>query len=522
MTTKPVNKHIPILFQSLDKYELDENDLRFQKVKIWLCHVGENLNGSYFSEESIEDAKPSLANTPILAYVEKNSLTGKEDFSDHREILIRKDGEVTTKYLGKPIGVIPADNNAQFENRLCDDGETRKYLTVEGLVWTKLSDSTDIMNRDIIKAQSMELSDEYDGQFEDDGLFHFSKFQFYGACALGYGVQPAMKNSTIELQFSVNNFKDEVNGMMELFKTNFTSNANTDEQIDDQNIDLQFEQKEEERQVKTKTEIAKSFALTIGQLSTELSRVLSKETFTAESYWGDAYETSKYYMQDFDEEFVYVVDREADYKNFKIPYTKNGDDVSFSFDNKVRVKNAFVDWVDGNGDEEVAVDFTKIVVDEHKKYATEKVEKLEAEVSTKNDNYIELDTKFTSTKDEIGEKEAKITELEEEIVKLNEFKAQISKQERNQKVEALFEKVGKNFSSDELNEWREKESQYEDVTAFEKDLKAFAFDKLVEKNSDEKVEIPKFTQMQVDETDTKEKQKAQESNDVFERLQNNN
>src|SRR5690625_1146590 len=199
------------------------------KVKIWLMHLGENLNGSYFSKEKVEKAIPTLANTPILAYVEDNS-SGEKDFSDHRAEIVKEDGKYSYKYLCNGIGVIPESNNAKFETRVGDDGVERTYLTGEGLVWRKWDDPVDIFNRDIFKNQSMELSEKYTGEWKD-GLFHFDEFSFFGACALGEDVQPAMVNSSIELQYSLEGIQDEIQTKMEEIKTLFQNMSTI---IDDQ------------------------------------------------------------------------------------------------------------------------------------------------------------------------------------------------------------------------------------------------------------------------------------------------
>lgn len=212
---------IPVIFQKLSSY--DTSDTRFVAVKIWLLHTGENYNGSYFSKEVVDKAIPSLANTPILAYIEDNA-NGDEDFSDHRVALAKKNGEWGFKYMGSAYGIIPETNNAQWEKRVGDDGIEREYLTVEGLVWTKFSDAVDILNRDLVKSQSMELAEDYEGQFDDkDGLFHFSKFKFFGACMLGMGVSPAMNSASIEM-FSKEDVFQEIQKKMEEFKLLTNSN----------------------------------------------------------------------------------------------------------------------------------------------------------------------------------------------------------------------------------------------------------------------------------------------------------
>lgn len=212
---KEISKQIPVMFQTLKEYEI--SDTRFVKTKIWLMHLEENYNGSYFSKESVIGAIPTLANTPILCYMEENSM-GENDFSDHRMVLTKEKDGYSYKYIGQAIGVIPENNNAHFETRLCDDGKEREFLVVNGLIWTKWKDPIDIFKNQSIKNQSMELHEDYHGVWKDDGLFHFEKFSFFGACALGEDVRPAMESATIEAQFSQNNIFKEIQSKLEEFK----------------------------------------------------------------------------------------------------------------------------------------------------------------------------------------------------------------------------------------------------------------------------------------------------------------
>lgn len=200
MTERKVTTQVPVIFQNVEKYE--KEDTRFLKVKVWLMHTGQNLNGSSFPKEVVDKAIPTLANTPILSFIEENAL-GESDFSDHRIVLHRnEDGEFNFKYLGSAVGVIPENNNAHWETRVTDSGEEKEYLVVEALMWTKWGDPTDIMKRKSITNQSMELAENYTGSFDDKGVFHFETFSFFGACLLGDGVSPAMESSTVEVQFS--------------------------------------------------------------------------------------------------------------------------------------------------------------------------------------------------------------------------------------------------------------------------------------------------------------------------------
>jgi hypothetical protein len=215
---KVVNTNIPVIFQ-----KIQEVDDRFMRVKIWLMHLGENYNGSSFEKENVIKAIPTLANTPILGFIESNG--NEEDYSDHRIILTRKNGKFEEKYIGQAYGTIPEDNNAQFELRVGDDGVEREYLTCEGLLWQKWDIPTEIMDRDLVKSQSMELHKDFKGYWNDDTqLFHFTDFKFFGACILGSNVMPGMNSASIEKEFSFSqeSFQLQIQEKMEELKIAFS------------------------------------------------------------------------------------------------------------------------------------------------------------------------------------------------------------------------------------------------------------------------------------------------------------
>lgn len=216
MGKKLTNTNIPVIFQKVSQF-----DSRFMQVKIWLMHLGENYNGSVFTKESVERAIPSLKNTPILGYINEENAIGKQDYAGHEMKLVVEDGEYKFKYLGSAYGVIPETNNARWETKRGDDGVEREYLVVDGLMWTKFDDAIGILDRDEFKGQSMELHDDYDGEYDENGFFVFDKFSFNGACILGDGHDPAMQRATIEKTFTADILNKEVHTMVEEFKKNF-------------------------------------------------------------------------------------------------------------------------------------------------------------------------------------------------------------------------------------------------------------------------------------------------------------
>lgn len=201
-----VNKRVPVRFEKVEDY-----DTRFQKVKIWLMHLGKNYNKSIFDLEPVLEAMNSLKNTPILGYVEN------EDFRGHESELVVEDGEIKVNYIGHAYGVISESCNPRFEQKIGVNGEVLDYLVVDGLLWTKLDDAVSILNESGEVGQSMELHDEYDGYWDDEGYFHFTKFSFYGACMLGKDVLPAMQLASVEQVFSTSVIQSEIDSKLREF-----------------------------------------------------------------------------------------------------------------------------------------------------------------------------------------------------------------------------------------------------------------------------------------------------------------
>ena len=213
---------VPITFNKKQEYK--NNDTRFVEVEIVLMHLGENLNGSYFSKEVVERALPTLANTPILAYIEEND-NGENDFSDHRAEMSRdENGELRFSYKGQAVGLISETNNARFEDRDDGNGNIKTYLIVDGLLWTKWDTPLEIFSNRGVVSQSMELHEDAEGYFDSsDNLYHFDNFTFFGACMLGENVEPAMTGATVSYNFTnTESMRKHISEKMEEFKNVFS------------------------------------------------------------------------------------------------------------------------------------------------------------------------------------------------------------------------------------------------------------------------------------------------------------
>ena len=189
-------------------YEIsDYVDDRFKKVKIWIAHTGENLNYSIFTKDSLEKMSETLPYVPIVGYIEKNE-EDEDDFSDHRNSITIKDGDVNIEYMCHAYGFIPEGAKSSFEIR---DG--KEWLVGEGYLWTKFEKSVDIFsNSNNSKSQSMEI-DNIDGFIDNEGRVNVDNARFSALCILGDNVVPGMQGSTIEM-FNANSVKDEIKEMV--------------------------------------------------------------------------------------------------------------------------------------------------------------------------------------------------------------------------------------------------------------------------------------------------------------------
>ena len=225
-------------FSSEDK---SINNPNFHPVKIRIMSSGKNWNGSDFAINSLDMAKDTVAYAPILANVVTRE-DGEIDANGHDtewELKCDYNGNMTYKetYIEKPVGVFLAN---ACEKRYDVDNDVY-YLESYGYIWKEYSEIYDILKRDEVKDVSVEISVD-DGEFREDGYYEIRKFNVLGCTILGNGCLPAIDNSRIEFNFSLNNNKeydDKVKELDELLKT-FTLKGGDD--VEEKNIVGEFEE----------------------------------------------------------------------------------------------------------------------------------------------------------------------------------------------------------------------------------------------------------------------------------------
>jgi hypothetical protein len=192
---------------------------RYTKMRIKVMHTGLNLNNTSFGMDSIERAKPTLSNIPLLAFIKSTDGEENADFDGHNFEIRVTEGELKYVYLGRPVGMIPETNNYEVVQE-----EDRTYVVVDGYIWNDYANQAlDIIERDGGKSVSMEVSiDDY----EDKGsYFEINNFKYTGIALLGEGVNPAMVGAKADL---VKYSQDAVAEMMAQLKADLEAYAEKD------------------------------------------------------------------------------------------------------------------------------------------------------------------------------------------------------------------------------------------------------------------------------------------------------
>ena len=208
--------NIPSTFSLSNDIELNNPD--FHLVKLRIMSSGENYNGSSFTINSLNKAKNSVAYTPILANIIERE-DGQLDANGHDinlEINMDYNGNVVYKetYIERPVGVFLNDTT-----EVMHDIENDVYfIQAYGVLWKTYSDAYEILKRDEVKDVSVEI-ECYDGAFREDGYYEIYEYNILGTTILGNGCLPAIENSRIEFNFSMNNdYQDKLNQISALLK----------------------------------------------------------------------------------------------------------------------------------------------------------------------------------------------------------------------------------------------------------------------------------------------------------------
>lgn len=176
-------------------YSVDEDfdNEKFLKLRLKVCHNARSLHNTRFTTPSLNKAKDSSANIPILAHIFEND-DGELEIGEH-DFVIEKDRYNSDKdrriYLEQPVGVVPENNDYEVVE---EDGISYVYL--DAYIWKGYSNyCVDILkNSDRIKL-SMEV-DFYDYHYSrKEECYLIEDYRYRAITLLGGDNRPAMQNS---------------------------------------------------------------------------------------------------------------------------------------------------------------------------------------------------------------------------------------------------------------------------------------------------------------------------------------
>lgn len=197
------------------EHELIFSDIRpssvnrsFDEAIVRIACLGDNANGSSFTEASFTKALPTLKNIPIVALYKED----EHNFGGHESSYEIKDGEFKVVYNTSPFGVIH-ESAKQWYEEIEENGLTKKYLVSECLLW-KRQKSYDLVKERGKFSVSMEI-EVLRGSFDrGSSIYHIDDFIFTAVAVLGDGVKPCFQSAEIKL-FSNN---EEYNEMLQAYK----------------------------------------------------------------------------------------------------------------------------------------------------------------------------------------------------------------------------------------------------------------------------------------------------------------
>lgn len=450
----------------VQKYKFIENDtFDIARVEIQVLHEKENPNGSYFEYSSFESSKESFKNKPIIGKLEYDDDGELVDFMEHEE---QQD----------VFGVIPEETN----NFTVKEIDGLNWVIIEGLIFKEYcEDAYELIKEGRKISMEIAVDDYFKG---DDGFIHITKFTLLGITCLGVDYAPAMgNNATIETFFKninqesfVATFSSLINRANELAKggnkvkrEDIIAKFSTIKEAEDYQAivdNTSLTEEELEKQL---------FALSNSQIESSI-----RETFESEkiikTYWdGEAYETSKYWVEDIilSENMVIAYSRE-DYKTYGVPFIMNGDKAELDFKSCKRYVRG--DWREYSEGQTEPTNLVFSMESEMSKFAEEQIAKVKESFKVEEtEQYRAIQEELKTVKAEFITLESDKNALDTEIVDLRAYKDT----KENEIKESQYNEVLNNYSElkdvEEYKKLAEKKFEYS-LEGLEKELKVIGYD----------------------------------------------
>lgn len=172
----------PIVVSMPANFEISENDMPgMLKLKLKVCHIDINRNGSHISKENMEKAMPTLKYRPILAYIHQLD-DGTYDFYAHNmEIVEDENGEEKINYIEKQVGCFTTDD-PYLEY---DKDNDKTYVNAYAVIPEEYTEAANIIRRKNGTKVSCELVIDELSYNAKEKYLDLTSFYFGGCTLLG-------------------------------------------------------------------------------------------------------------------------------------------------------------------------------------------------------------------------------------------------------------------------------------------------------------------------------------------------
>ena len=457
----------------MDKQYVNTSMFNFEKVndEFVKCTIAVNsydqiANGTKFRKEAIIEALPTINYAPVIGYFTKDA-NNEGDFNGHGiEYKITDDGfeEIVNTI---PFGVVIKDSY-RFEKIQKDNGEYEDYVVVDAYLWGRYKEAINVVKQNKCN-QSMEVnvtSYDYAENYVD-----IKGFTYSALCILGENVAPAFNLAKIRTsdKFSKDEFKSCYAEMTEALDK-FLNFEEGGEEMPEEEKKIKMEEETTEpkveepvvEDVKTEEEpsseefenkddekepISSNFELSFDEIRSKLNEMIRYQVKELDIY--------RYVCTVYNDNFIYeeeTYDEEYTQKHYKQGYSKTASEVALEGE-RVEVFAQFLTQEEINKLEADRTEFEKKHADELNELKSNFVD-LQGELELAKDNY---------------------SKLEEEVVSLREFKANIEFEEHKAMVDERLDKYSELETIDGYSELV-KDKYTCDLDALEKEIKVFAFD----------------------------------------------
>jgi len=435
-----------ILSFSIDHYKILEEDNLITLIQLKPVITGSNRHKTYFSLEAIKNAEPTLYNKPVICVWNKNTA----NFTDHARTTKQKE-------MLDCVGCVPETNNSQL---IEEDGKTAQYINAA--IWKHYFPSVALrLHSNETTKLSMEISVEKSHK-RDDGFLEIDEYKYVGFTLLGEYILEAIPNANAKIiKYSTSDYSE----MLDI----------TNKQLSQLNI----KQEKEEENIVIKEAVEK-FSLNSNQIREILDNALS-----GCKYLSGICEYHKYWVNCFDETYVYIEDNES-YKTYRATYNIVDNIGTVDLDSLEEViRGNFIPVGSEPTDykaqfEEMSVKYDELFskcADVETKYST-----LETQNNKLVTKYSDMETKYSVIETEKNELIANYSVLETDLESLKQFKVDTEKINLETKANELYSKYESYITEEEKTDLNVKLFSVDNFDIFKEKLFAIVTPKIEAEN----------------------------------------